>query len=67
MPQWKLDVTGMASRDDAKKIIARGEEVAGVHMVNANHETGIVVVTYADERFDQAAFSAAVTELGFNS
>ena len=67
MPQWKLDVTGMASRDDAKKLIARGEEVAGVRMVNANHETGVIVVTHTAEGFDQAAFSAAVTELGFNS
>ena len=67
MPQWKLDVTGMASKEDSRKLIAKGEEVSGVRMVNANHETGVVVVTHTADGFDQATFKAAIAELGFNS
>ena len=50
-----------------KKIDAKGEEVSGVRMVNANHETGVVVVTHTADGFDQATFKAAIAELGFNS
>uniref|UniRef100_UPI00359F7888 heavy-metal-associated domain-containing protein n=1 Tax=Jeotgalibaca porci TaxID=1868793 RepID=UPI00359F7888 len=67
MPQWKLDVTGMTTKEDSKKLIAKGEEVAGVRMVNANYETGVVVVTHAADGFDQAEFKTAIAKLGFNS
>ncbi|EGZ45876.1 hypothetical protein HMPREF9370_1490 [Neisseria wadsworthii 9715] len=66
MPQTKLQVNGMSSRDDAKKIIARGETVENVRMVNANYETGVVVVTHF-EGFDTAMFKTAINELGFNA
>ncbi len=64
MPQLKLDVTGMGSKDDAKNLVAKCEEVAGVKMANANFETGVVVVTYGDG-FDEGAVKAAIAAAGF--
>lgn len=66
MPQTKLQVAGMTSRDDAKKIIAKGETIEHVRMVNANHETGAVVITHF-EGFDADSFKSAVNELGFQA
>ena len=39
MPQMKLDVTGMSSKEDSRKLIAQAEAVPNVRMVNANFET----------------------------
>ena len=33
MPQLKLNVTGMASKEDSRKLIAKAEEVPNVRMV----------------------------------
>ncbi len=66
MPQTKLQVTGMKDKNDAKKIIEAGEALAGVKMVNANFETGVVVVTHGDG-FDEAAFKASVSAAGFSA
>ncbi len=66
MPQTKLQVTGMKDKNDAKKIIEAGETLAEVKMVNANFETGVVVVTHSDG-FDEAAFKAAVSAAGFSA
>ncbi|WP_157058159.1 MULTISPECIES: hypothetical protein [unclassified Neisseria] len=60
----KLNVTGMASKEDSRKLIAKAEEVANVRMVNANFETGVVVVTHA-EGMDVEAVKKAITDAGF--
>ena len=54
MPQWKLNVSGMTSKEDSRKLIAQAEAVENVRMVNANFETGVVVVTHG-EGLDEAA------------
>lgn len=64
MPQLKLDVTGMSSKDDSKKLIEAVEAVANVRMVNANFETGVVVVTHGDG-LDEGAVKTAITGAGF--
>lgn len=64
MPQMKLNVTGMASKEDSRKLIAKAEEVANVRMVNANFETGVVVVTHA-EGMDVEAVKKAIADAGF--
>lgn len=66
MPQTKLQITGMSSREDAKKIIEKGETIDKVRMVNANHETGVVVITHFED-FDPASFKSAITDLGFSA
>ncbi|MFH6973068.1 hypothetical protein ACG2K1_02645 [Neisseria sp. 23W00296] len=60
----KLNVTGMASKEDSRKLIAKAEEVANVRMVNANFETGVVVVTHA-EGMDVEAVKKAIADAGF--
>ena len=65
MPQTKLQVTGMQDKSDAKKLIEIGETVANVKLINANFETGVVVVTHGDG-FDEVAFKAAVSAAGFS-
>ena len=64
MPQWKLNVSGMASKEDSRKLIAQAEAVDNVRMVNANFETGVVVVTHG-EGLDEVAVKKAITEAGF--
>ena len=64
MPQWKLNVSGMTSKEDSSKLIAQAEAVENVRMVNANFETGVVVVTHG-EGLDEAAVKKAITEAGF--
>lgn len=64
MPQLKLNVTGMASKEDSRKLIAKAEEVPNVRMVNANFETGVVVVTHA-EGLDVDAVKKAIADAGF--
>lgn len=65
MPQTKLQVNGIASRDEAKKIIEKGEALESVRMVNANHETGAVVITHF-ENFNEAEFKQILTDLGYS-
>lgn len=65
MPQWKLNVSGMTSKDDSRKLIEKAEAVENVRMVNANFETGVVVVTHG-EGLDEAAVKSAITEAGFS-
>ena len=64
MPQWKLNVSGMTSKEDSRKLIAQAEAVENVRMVYANFETGVVVVTHG-EGLDEAAVKKAITEAGF--
>lgn len=66
MPQTLIQVSGMKDKADSDRLVEKGETVAGVKMVNANHEDGRVVVTHGDG-FDEAAFKAAVSELGFSA
>ena len=66
MPQIKLQVAGMQDKSDAKKLIEAGETVEGVKMVNANFETGVVVVTHGDA-FNVELFKATITGLGFSA
>ena len=66
MPQLKLNVTGMASKEDSRKLIAKAEEVPNVRMVNANFETGVVVITHADG-LDVDAVKKAIADAGFNA
>ena len=61
MPQMKLNVTGMSGQEDARKLIAKAEEVPNVRMVNANFET---VVTHA-EGMDVEAVKKAIADAGF--
>lgn len=65
MSQTKFQVTGLSSRDDAKKVIEKIESLESVRMVNANHESGVVVVTHF-ENFDEAEFKQIITDLGFS-
>ena len=64
MPQMKLNVTGMSGQEDARKLIAKAEDVPNVRMVNANFETGVVVVTHA-EGMDVEAVKKAIADAGF--
>lgn len=64
MPQCKISVSGMNSKQDGDRLVAETEKVAGVRFVNANHEDGYVVVTFGDG-FDEAAYKAAVGAAGF--
>lgn len=66
MPQMLIQVAGMASKTDADRLVAKGEAVAGVKMVNANHEDGCVVITHG-EGFDVEAFKAALNAEGFSA
>ena len=66
MPQMLIQVSGIQSKTDGDRLVAKGETVAGVRMVNANHEDGRVVITYGDG-FDVSAFKAALVEEGFST
>lgn len=66
MAQTKIAVSGMASKNDADKLVAATDSVTGVKFVNANVEGGYVVVTHGDN-FDEAAFKAAVATAGFSA
>ncbi|MBH5329176.1 hypothetical protein H9Q10_05780 [Eikenella sp. S3360] len=66
MPQMLIQVSGMQSKTDGDRLVAKGETVAGVRMVNANHDDGRVVITHGDG-FDIAAFKAALAEEGFTA
>ena len=65
MPQILIHVSSMKHKTDGDRLVAKGETVAGVRMVNANHDDGRVVITHGDG-FDIAAFKAAMTEEGFS-
>ena len=64
MPQTLIQVSGMKHKTDGDRLVLKGETVAGVKMVNANHDDGRVVVTYGDG-FDAEAFKAAISAEGF--
>lgn len=64
MPQTKFNVAGMSGKEDSRKLIAAAEAVENVRMVNANFETGVVVVTHADGA-DIAAVKKAIADVGF--
>lgn len=66
MPQCKISVSGMGSKQDGDRLAEQTAGVAGVRFVNANHEGGYVVVTYGDG-FDEAAYKAAVNAAGFTA
>lgn len=66
MPQMLIQVAGMANKTDADRLVAKGETVAGVKMVNANHEDGRVVITHG-EGFDVEALKAALNGEGFSA
>jgi hypothetical protein len=65
MPQMKFDVTGMSSKEDSRKLIAQAEAVPNVRMVNANFETGVVVITHS-EGLDVDAVKKAIADAGFS-
>ena len=65
MPQMKLDVTGMSSKEDSRKLIEQAEAVPNVRMVNANFETGVVVITHS-EGLDVDAVKKAIADAGFS-
>ena len=48
MPQLKLSVSGMSSKQDGDRLVEQTSGVAGVRFVNANHEEGYVVITHGD-------------------
>lgn len=64
MPQMMINVTGLSSKADADRLVQTGETVAGVKMVNANHDDGRVVITHGDG-FDIDAFKSALQGAGF--
>ncbi len=66
MPQSKIAVSGMKSKQDGDRLVEETSSVAGVKFVNANHEEGYVVVTHGDN-FDEAAFKTAVKAAGFGA
>ncbi|MCP2039967.1 copper chaperone CopZ [Neisseria sp. HSC-16F19] len=64
MPQTLVNVGGISAKPDAEKIMAAGEALDGVRLVNVNVDDGRVVVTHAAD-FDIEAFKKAVTDLGY--
>lgn len=66
MPQTLINVGGISDKADADKIVANGEALAGVKMVNVNVSDGRVVVTH-DAGFNVETFKKAVTDLGFSA
>jgi hypothetical protein len=64
MPQMLIQVSGMNNKTDGDRLVLKGETVAGVRMVNANHDDGRVVITHGDG-FDLEAFKAALSAEGF--
>ena len=64
MPQTLIQVSGMKNKTDGDRLVLKGETVAGVRMVNANHDAGRVVITHGDG-FDIEAFKAALSAEGF--
>ena len=66
MPQTMINVSGMKNKNDADRLVAKGETVAAVRMVNANPDCGRVVITHT-EGFDVAAFKSAIAEEGFTA
>ena len=65
MPQMKFDVTGMRSKEDSRKLITQAEAVPNVRMVNANFETGVVVITHGED-LDVDAVKKAIADAGFS-
>jgi hypothetical protein len=66
MPQLKLSVGGMSSKQDGDRLVEQTSGVAGVRFVNANHEEGYVVITHGDG-FDVEAYKAAAKAAGFTA
>ncbi|WP_346265211.1 MULTISPECIES: hypothetical protein [Eikenella] len=64
MPQTLIQVSGMKHKTDEDRLVLKGETVAGVRMVNANHDNGRVVITHG-EGFDLETFKAAISAEGF--
>lgn len=46
MPQTAAQITGIADKAAADAFVVEAEKVAGVKMVNVNHDDGKVVITH---------------------
>ena len=66
MPQTLINVGGVSGKPDAEKIMAAGEALEGVRLVNVNINDGRVVVTHTAD-FDIETFKKTVTDLGYSA
>ena len=56
MPQMLIQVSGMKHKTDGDRLVLKGETVAGVKMVNANHDDGRVPVKQLTASTEEAVF-----------
>lgn len=64
MPQTLVTVGGIGGKADADKLVASGEALDGVKLMNVNTNDGRVVITH-DTSFDVEAFKKLAIELGY--
>lgn len=65
MPQTLINISNIADKAAAEKIVAAGEALDKVKFVNVNIDDGRIVITH-DADFDIAAFNTVLQSLGYS-
>ena len=66
MPQTLIKVSGVDNEDNARKLVAEGEQFPGIRLINVNTNDGRVVITHTDT-FDLESFKHKLAEWGLSA